>query len=100
MDIITEDGKVLDYNQELHKFELKAIETTLRWHIVATQSDSDEVVCIGQFDTTKEANAAKESLIEAVSVGNAWDAAEFKKEYRNTCIPDLYTAKSVSKETY
>ncbi len=82
MDIITEDGKVLDYNQELHKLELKATETTPRWHLVATQSDSDEVVCIGKFDSTTEVNAAKKSLIEAVSVGNAWDASEFKEKYR------------------
>ena len=92
MDIITEDGKVLDFDQEHHKLELKATETTPRWQLVATRSDSDEVVCIGKFDSTTEANAAKESLIDAVSVGNAWDASEFKEKYRKPRFTAFATA--------
>lgn len=94
MEIITEDGKVLDYDQELHKLELKATETTPRWHLVATQSDSDEVVCIGKFDSTKEANAAKKSLIEAASVGDAWDATEFKEKFNESLTPMVFTTTS------
>ena len=82
MDIITEDGQAIDFDQ-YHKLEVKATDGTPRWQLIARRTTNiNEVVCIAHFDSTDEANAAKRSLTEAKLVGNAWDAAEFKEKYK------------------
>lgn len=79
-----------------YKFEIKATGGTPRWQLIARRTTNyNEIVCIGKFDSTKEANAAKRSLTQAKIIGDAWDVVEFKEQYKKPRFsPTVLSTKS------
>lgn len=91
MDILTEDNNIVEYENN-YDIDVKATGGEPRWQLAAQRTDDGEIICIAKFESADDANAAHQSLLDAIQTGKAWDAAEFKK--KRNFVPTIFTVAS------
>lgn len=91
MDILTEDNNIIEYEDD-YDIDVKATGGEPRWQLIAQRTADDEIICIAKYESADEANAAHQSLLDAIQAGKAWDAAEFKK--KRNFVPTVFTVVS------
>ena len=77
MYIRTEKSEAIDVSH-YKAVDVKPGEGT-SWELIAKNSEDGSELNIATFEKVRDANKAKESLVEAINNGEAWDANEFKK---------------------
>ena len=63
------------------------------WQLIAKSSIDESELYIAAFEKVSDANAAKTSLGDAITNGEAWDANEFKESLK----PAVYVGVTESK---
>ena len=80
MYIRDDKGEAIDFS-DYTDVDVKPGENS-SWQLVAKSSIGGSELYIAAFEKVSDANAAKKSLSNAITKGEAWDANEFKESLK------------------